>query len=354
VASGEQLQKDVQGGRANGTLDKLGGSAAGITSVLVVCAIMLYAVLRIAYSVFYDRYGLRPEDLGLSYADLLAQSAVGIVLLLTVMFAVAACIFLFWTALIFFYVVILGVAIFVTSASEDQSDEQADEKLEKLENRLRRRSRAVWRFFDAGARLRGWVDVRFAEKRWVTRLFKLLVVLGPIALFVLYFVVLYYLPDPAYEIVTDTLAVVFTATAVYVGFRVLRGGLRGEHPRRWRRGIFAAVIVVLLAAAGLLVGLAAYDRNRVWDGHAAGFTVFGFPVTTWGAKDATVRWSGSISAPPDLPPASQCVLYFGEANGTAFVFDHDTHTVLRVPADDILIRTGPPVCGYRTRRLGRS
>ena len=59
-------------------------------TVLTVLGIVLYAVLRIAYSVFYSNFGLTPDDLGLGYLDLLIQSAVGTVLLLMAMFIVEA------------------------------------------------------------------------------------------------------------------------------------------------------------------------------------------------------------------------------------------------------------------------
>ena len=64
--------------------------ATDAPTVLAVLGIVLYAVLRIAYSLFYNNFGLTPDDLGLSYLDLLIQSAVGTVILLMVMFVVAA------------------------------------------------------------------------------------------------------------------------------------------------------------------------------------------------------------------------------------------------------------------------
>ena len=64
--------------------------ATDARTVLAVLGIVLYAVLRIAYSLFYNNFGLTPDDLGLSYLDLLIQSAVGTVILLMVMFVVAA------------------------------------------------------------------------------------------------------------------------------------------------------------------------------------------------------------------------------------------------------------------------
>lgn len=64
--------------------------ATDARTVLAVLGIVLYAVLRIAYSVFYSNFGLTPDDLGLGYLDLLIQSAVGTVMLLMAMFIVAA------------------------------------------------------------------------------------------------------------------------------------------------------------------------------------------------------------------------------------------------------------------------
>ncbi|MGZ4234262.1 MAG: hypothetical protein ACXVUE_08205 [Solirubrobacteraceae bacterium] len=58
-----------------------------IRTALALLGLLFYAVLRVAYSVFYNRFGLSPDDLGLSYVDLLVQSAVGTSVLLLLVVA---------------------------------------------------------------------------------------------------------------------------------------------------------------------------------------------------------------------------------------------------------------------------
>jgi hypothetical protein len=53
----------------------------GTTAVAVV-GFVLYATLRVAYVRFYAPFGLSPDDLGLGYIELIAQSAIGALLLL--------------------------------------------------------------------------------------------------------------------------------------------------------------------------------------------------------------------------------------------------------------------------------
>ncbi len=44
--------------------------------------LVLYGVLRLAYSMFYANLGLRPEDVGFGYAEILSQSLAGLVVML--------------------------------------------------------------------------------------------------------------------------------------------------------------------------------------------------------------------------------------------------------------------------------
>src|SRR5436309_386329 len=58
-----------------------------VRAVLAVLGLLFYAILRIAYSAFYGRFGLSPDDLGLGYVDLLVQSMVGTSIVLVVALA---------------------------------------------------------------------------------------------------------------------------------------------------------------------------------------------------------------------------------------------------------------------------
>ncbi len=50
-------------------------------TALALLGLALYAVMRVAYGRFYEPFGLSPDELGLSYLELLAQSALGAVVL---------------------------------------------------------------------------------------------------------------------------------------------------------------------------------------------------------------------------------------------------------------------------------
>src|SRR5262245_29879349 len=65
------------------------GRMPDVRAALAVLGLLFYAVLRIAYSVFYERFGLSPDDLGLGYVDLLVQSVVGTSIVLVVALAAA-------------------------------------------------------------------------------------------------------------------------------------------------------------------------------------------------------------------------------------------------------------------------
>lgn len=63
--------------------ETLAAALSDVRAVLAVVGLVLYIVLRVAYDRFYRPLGLSPDDLGLSYFELLAQSAIGAVAVLT-------------------------------------------------------------------------------------------------------------------------------------------------------------------------------------------------------------------------------------------------------------------------------
>lgn len=227
------------------SLESLVGGATSASGVLAVLGIVLYAVLRIAYSFFYSPFGLRPDDLGLGYLDLLVQSAVGIVLLCMAMLVVAA---------------VFYAAFSLTKAASKSLTRHIDGR--SLDERVPKKKKQ-----DAGT-----------------------------------------------------------------------GSPLGD------RRIWAALILVVIVAA-LLMARAYSDRSKVWDGHSASFTVFGFSITSWGAEDATISWTSDVTAAELSPLAGRCLLYFGQSGGTAYFYKRDTRQVLRIPTSDIVIHTRGKTCG---------
>lgn len=50
--------------------------------------LFIYALLRISYSLFYGRFGVSPEEVGLGFAEILSQAAVGILFVFAIQFVV--------------------------------------------------------------------------------------------------------------------------------------------------------------------------------------------------------------------------------------------------------------------------
>src|SRR6266566_2770816 len=62
---------------------------------LAVVGVLLYGALYLAYSAFYDQFGLTPADVGFGYADTLLRSS-GLLLLLTILLATIIGSFFLW------------------------------------------------------------------------------------------------------------------------------------------------------------------------------------------------------------------------------------------------------------------
>lgn len=62
---------------------------------ITIAGLITYGYLRLTYDLFYGTFGLRPEDVGLGYADVLAQTVLGLIVFLT-LWAVLG---LIWTGL---------------------------------------------------------------------------------------------------------------------------------------------------------------------------------------------------------------------------------------------------------------
>jgi hypothetical protein len=90
--------------------DWLGAWLPHLAAIAGLVGLIAYVVLRIVYATFYDPLGVRPEEVGLGYLELLSQSA-GSVLGLAVWFLLlASVLILAATALIPGWLVIVAVA----------------------------------------------------------------------------------------------------------------------------------------------------------------------------------------------------------------------------------------------------
>jgi hypothetical protein len=269
-------------------LGALGDQATAVNAVLPVFAIILYAVLRIAYTVFYEPFGLSPDDLGFGYLDLLVQSALGIVLLLV------------WLLILVGFLLLLVMTVGLLFRTPEWLD---------------RRLRGTWPF---------------------------------ISYLVFFLVLTALLILSAYKVVPSVVpyALIYCVGALTlpVGVRIVRDGLRGAHASQWRGGMVGVAAFVLIVGIGVVIAEAAIDRSQVRHGHPAELTYLGFPITGWRADDATVTWTNSNVAGDLASLAGRCLLYFGQSAGTAYFYRSENRQVLRISTQDVVIRTGRGVC----------
>lgn len=294
---------------------KLGDLAQSVTAVLAVFAIILYAVFRIAYSIFLSRFGLTPDDLGLGYLDLLAQSAVGL--------------FLIMLGILFLAAFVYATYVFYSRSGRDV-EPGAEATLQY--------NPMLW----AAARIRRYW-------KWLLPLY-LLLVLGTVVAFALHASVW------ITQAISAPFALAVVALILIVGVRAAREGLTGERQAQWRGGIIVAAFVVLVIAVGVLLIAATVDRSEAWNGEQVSFTMLGFPITSWRAEDATVSW---VTRPPtqDLQSLThRCLLYLGQSGDTAILYAHGhrLHQVLRVSMQDVVVHTGDGVCREISRNQGSS
>lgn len=268
-----------------------------VRAVLAVLGLLFYAVLRIAYSVFYGRFGLSPDDLGLGYVELLLQSIVGTSIVLVVALAGAF-------VLICEYV---GVVAFLGDVfRRDKHGEQ-----------------------DA------WSDISQFVVTVVTVSGFGAAVTAAVGL------------HGVSSVMFTVAVVVIIVWATLRGLRVLsRGVLDAHHRRRWLVVVAAVVLATVGLSIAALIGQAKSDASRVYAGHPTAPTVFGVRMTSWGAEAATVSWTSDQVASDLTRLAGRCVMYLGQSGGTTFVYDAGAHETVRIPTAISAVRIRPASCPH--------
>lgn len=300
--------------------------------------VLAFGLLRFAYGQFYGRLGVSPEDVGLGYAEILGQAAVGLLLI----FLLLAGLSLAYLVVFWFWALLLG------------------------------------RFWGLGRRIAH--DVRQEPRllRWY---------LPGLAILALATVVFVVLPD----------WVAWTVIAVVLLFGVvaaardrrrddpMRGGARpsdpgGDQPAspahtgavpaadvraaeqaapearpsahgkpvlagwRWAgAGTAAAVLTsgVVLVAAGVA------DARAVGRGQPVGpFDRGWLPFPPWSAQRVEARWlDPGVPGRMDLADRD-CLMLLGDADGLAVFYDAESDQPMRIPATSIITVTtdSQPVC----------
>jgi len=262
-----------------------------LSTILSILGLLLYVILWIGYATFYNRFHLSPRDLGFGYLDVLIQSAVAIAIVLGVLSWIAA-------------------FVFVLTRSLD-------------------------------------------GRNLGTLALILLLALGICSVNLLY-LIFGVLSSATWLVLSLCLtAVVVPMLGPIVG--TIRDNINeaAPHHARWRLGIVTLAIGALFAAGGKVLVEAYHDRAHVLNGEPASFTLFGFPVTGWGAQRASFEWTSGSTAPGTSRLGGQCLLYFGQSGGTAYFYRANKRThrgeVLRIPDGSIVVHTGAGNVTCQTR-----
>jgi hypothetical protein len=281
--------------RQHSAATRTGVRVADASAVLAIFAVLLYAMLRIAYTRFYGPLGLTPDDLGLGYAQLLAQSALGAVALLSLSLAAVA--------------TVVAMAVGMTH--------------------LVRQDR---------------LSLPIAAPRWVGQVLWLAV--GALA-GVGSSVWALSSDPPAWAIAVMSPAF---AAALVVGIDRVRRGLAGEltiraKPTRawWRAGVLATLIAVGLITTTVLSRQADVGVLVVQGGGAVHPSLLHTRIISWGADAATLTWTTNPSDRALRSLAGRCLLHLGQFDGTLFLYSPSAHppATYRVPAALAVVRILP-------------
>jgi hypothetical protein len=391
---------------SNGHGNQLWWRAPGVwlkaaASTTTAIGIVTYAVLRVDYALFYDRFGLKPEDVGLGQAELISQSLAGVVLILAVTFVelvILATLVWIWGVLLLAIRTLFGDVA----------------RRDGIVAAILLGSLPLWWAL-------GQVIGATTAAPWV------LVAVGPVALLCLAWVAWavsaaaprsQFTPARAFGGLAVVIFVVSLAAQLvyfwwivvgFVGLFVMAAAIieqvsrrrspradndeRGRNPEsisadvdpartatpmteasdvdkvaaatpmteapdvdkvassaslRWRRPRLATIRVVLVAALvgtvaiteTLLAFSAVSDANYVRSGHAVQPTFLGVPLVSWGARAVEVAWVG-------LPPAGQatlvdhCFLYLGQGGGVVLLYDHDAGRTVRISSSAVVLSIQP-------------
>jgi hypothetical protein len=121
-------------------------------------------------------------------------------------------------------------------------------------------------------------------------------------------------------------------------------------PERDRTKLVVLLVLVLtaLVAVSLLVG-EAFRAPRAAEAAKKGDEVAGFPFAAWHAQHATISWLGPMRPASLADLRRHCLMYLGQADGIAVLYDVESAATLRLPTGDLVVsvddapdREGPP------------
>jgi hypothetical protein len=257
----------------------------------------LFVVHRFISSLFYSEFGIAPEEAGVAYAESLLEAAVGTFLLLVGVNAV-----------------VLAVAIPALLVSTLRT---------------------------AGSLRRSWRRAKAHKVQAITLLTKRLAIVAA-------FVAGIWLSSATRSWVWIVVAGLVLGGLFELGERVrnpfaaeLESEPRAQgvgKPERDRTRLVVLLILILtaLVAVSLLVG-EAIRAPRAAEAAKEGDEVAGFPFTAWRAQHATISWLGPTRPAFLADVQRHCLMYLGQANGIAVLYDVDSAATLRLPTGDLVV-----------------
>jgi hypothetical protein len=258
--------------------------------VATLATALMYGSLRIAYSGFYAQLGLRPEDVGLGYAEILAQTVTGLV--------------------------VISLAVIVSSAVI----------VPTFFAITRLYYRGCW--FILKHLLRRLTGHVYMATPFETRAYRVPQVVLPIASWLVVAVLVVLAGSHRVEAIIVLGGLVIVEDAIQ--WRVFRARATQRH------GLATAIAVITatLVGLGLLIAAAYDDGAAVQRGEPRHPVVLGITFASWGGNRAQV----ASDAPADIRALNKDKLMFlGQAGQTAILYDATTHDVIRLPAQSVTI-----------------
>jgi len=272
------------------------------TAILALLGLFLYGILRVNYSIFYGNLGLTPEVMGLGYADLLTQSLAGLALI-----AVGLLLFM-----VIFFVRVIAWGLYETKS------EAGKEALAVKQPSTSSRGRHIEWFVTIAIAL-GLLYFL------VTSLYSSEGIVNPFALqAALSLILLYALRAGTYD----------PSPRQQELFRLVK--------RRYARALGVYSLIAVITVLAILPILAISDSNEVKHGRSSHFTVFGIPILSWGGDPVVMLWLEGNSPGGWDSGKSRCLIYLGQANGAAILYDVAQQHPIQLPASKVEVRLNSP------------
>jgi hypothetical protein len=243
----------------------------------------LYVALRTGYAVFYNSFGITPEEVGFGEAEIFIQSAVVLLAAVLMLLAGAFC-----------YLLV--------------------DRLFSWVLRVNRRTRIV-------------SDKMLRQLYWLTYYAAKVDTIVPVTTT---------LSDV--DVVEFTRLIEMMRTWPTIIRRVVAAGAWLQVGFLGTRLDVAMLVTLgcfpIIIAFGLFVSVAAGTAAAIQEGHAGYLYTGGLRLLPWGAQHVTI-----VALPNSNwnVPNNDCLLYLGQANGTSIVYDVRRKETLRLPSSDVVV-----------------